>query len=421
MASNGVTANNLDIELEWVNEPRHFVDKMRYLNERLSSHLRNNPQMSLSEKLAFTKQSYDGTLVGRNENVTDHVKLRVNSSIKYEEPLELFISCVDVTNKKVIHPYIVTGTSTSGDGKNDSNGELFKIQIEENQDVDLKIAIMAIVEKEHREVLKLIHDSHVKNGIVQSDESFHTNGNPDGFKFDKNVVHLRCLVKLPNGRIIGPLYSNCIQNWQLKILDISDHYGPVDGGKKQDGKKLILVCSPWKCKKEDLEVHFVYKSMGELQKPLIIGHNDMAIYHNSVIVIDETPKLPQEHRPIPDLNIRHATIRLYNKANQTYSEINGKDCNHDYYFTFKHFAPTQKEMETAKEEMSGRLALETILNGVEVVDLSLGGGENVQGPNVWLTALDNPMLFIVPQEQSAHIANDEVDPPVNVDEAMRSA
>ena len=29
MASNGVTANNLDIELKWVNEPRHFVDKMR--------------------------------------------------------------------------------------------------------------------------------------------------------------------------------------------------------------------------------------------------------------------------------------------------------------------------------------------------------------------------------------------------------
>ena len=56
-----------------------------------------------------------------------------------------------------------------------------------------------------------------------------------------------------------------------------------------------------------------------------------------------------------------------------------------------------------------------------MVDLSLGGGENVQDPNVWLTALDNPMLFIVPQEQSAHIANDEVDPPVNVDEAMRSA
>ena len=40
--------------------------------------------MSLSEKLTLTKQSYDGTLVGRNENVTDHVKLRVNSSIKYE-------------------------------------------------------------------------------------------------------------------------------------------------------------------------------------------------------------------------------------------------------------------------------------------------------------------------------------------------
>ena len=51
---------------------------------------------------------------------------------------------------------------------------------------------------------------------------------------------------------------------------------------------------------------------------------------------------------------------------------------------------------------------------VEVVDLR-------NDPNVWLTALDNPMLFIVPQEQSAHIANDEVDPPVNVDEVMRSA
>ena len=57
-----------------------------------------------------------------------------------------------------------------------------------------------------------------------------------------------------------------------------------------------------------------------------------------------------------------------------------------------------------------------------MVDLrGLGGGENVQDPNVWLTALDNPMLFIVPQEQSAHIANDEVDHLVNEDEAMRSA
>ena len=78
------------------------------------------------------------------------------------------------------------------------------------------------------------------------------------FKFDKNVVHLRCLVKLPNGEVVGPLYSKCVQNWQLKILDISDHYGSVDGG-----KKLILVCSPWKCKKEDLEVHFIYKSLGK--------------------------------------------------------------------------------------------------------------------------------------------------------------
>ena len=112
--------------------------------------------------------------------------------------MELFISCVDVTNKKVIHPYIVTGTSTSGDGKNDSNGELFKIQIEENQDVDLKIAIMAIVEKEHREVLKLIHDSHVKNGIVQSDESFHTNGNPGKFKITLifNLLYLRLLFQM---------------------------------------------------------------------------------------------------------------------------------------------------------------------------------------------------------------------------------
>ena len=57
---------------------------LRYLNERLSSHLKNNPQMSLRKKLDLTKQSHDGNLVGRNENVTDHVKLRVNSSIKYE-------------------------------------------------------------------------------------------------------------------------------------------------------------------------------------------------------------------------------------------------------------------------------------------------------------------------------------------------
>ena len=127
MASNGATANNLDIEFEWVNEPRYFVDKMRYtylilnncihkevrllysnyfqeflyksleilllmtmnvfqsfryLNERLSSHLKNNPEMSLRQKLDLTKQSHDGNLVGRNEN--ENVKLRVNSPIKYE-------------------------------------------------------------------------------------------------------------------------------------------------------------------------------------------------------------------------------------------------------------------------------------------------------------------------------------------------
>ena len=104
---------------------------------------------------------------------------------------------MDVTNKKVIHPYIVTGTSASSD-KNESNGELFKIHIRENQDVDLKIAIMAIVEKEHREVLKLIHDSHVKNGIVQSDESFHTNGNPGKFKITLifNLLYLRLMFQM---------------------------------------------------------------------------------------------------------------------------------------------------------------------------------------------------------------------------------
>ena len=31
------------------------------------------------------------------------------------------------------------------------------------------------------------------------------------------------------------------------------------------------------------------------------------------------------------------------------------------------------------------------------------------------------MIFIIQQEQSAYVANDEVDPPVNEDEAMRSA
>ena len=56
----------------------------RYLNERLNGHLKNNPEISLREKLDLTKNSYDGTLVGRNQNSTNHVKLRVNSSIKYE-------------------------------------------------------------------------------------------------------------------------------------------------------------------------------------------------------------------------------------------------------------------------------------------------------------------------------------------------
>ena len=79
----------------------------------------------------------------------------------------------------------MTGTSASGDKRNESKGELFKIQIRENQDVDLKIAIMAIVEREHTEILNLIHDCHKKNGILQSDESFHTNGNPGEFK----IVH----------------------------------------------------------------------------------------------------------------------------------------------------------------------------------------------------------------------------------------
>ena len=108
------------------------------------------------------------------------------------------MSCVDIKNEKMIHPYIVTGTSASSDRKNESNGELFKLKIRENQDVDLKIAIMAIVEKEHREVLKLIHDSHVKNGIVQSDESFHTNGNPGKFKITLifNLLYLRLMFQM---------------------------------------------------------------------------------------------------------------------------------------------------------------------------------------------------------------------------------
>ena len=50
------------------------------------------------------------------------------------------MSCVDIKNEKMIHPYIVTGTSASSDRKNESNGELFKLKIRENQDVDLKIA-----------------------------------------------------------------------------------------------------------------------------------------------------------------------------------------------------------------------------------------------------------------------------------------
>ena len=102
---------------------------------------------------------------------------------------------MDVKNKKVIHPYIVTGTS---DKRNESNGQLFKIKIRENQDVNLKIAIMAIVEKEHSEVLKLIHDSHVKNGIVQSDEFFHTNGNPGKFKITLifNLLYLRLMFQM---------------------------------------------------------------------------------------------------------------------------------------------------------------------------------------------------------------------------------
>ena len=108
------------------------------------------------------------------------------------------MSCVDIKNEKMIHPYIVTGTSASSDRKNESNGELFKLKIRENQDVDLKIAIMAIVEKEHREVLKLIHDSHVKNGIVQSNESFHTNGNPGKFKITLifNLLYLRLMFQM---------------------------------------------------------------------------------------------------------------------------------------------------------------------------------------------------------------------------------
>ena len=106
--------------------------------------------------------------------------------------MELFISCVDVKNKKVIHPYIVTGTS---DKKNESNGQLFKIQIRENQDVDLKIAIMAIVEKEHSEVLKLIHDSHIKNGIMQNDESFYIRDYPGKIKMS-NLIFLEFNVGL---------------------------------------------------------------------------------------------------------------------------------------------------------------------------------------------------------------------------------
>ena len=81
------------------------------------------------------------------------------------------MSCVDIKNEKMIHPYIVTGTSASSDRKNESNGELFKLKIRENQDVDLKIAIMAIVEKKHKEVLRLIQTSHQQNGILQ-DEIF---------------------------------------------------------------------------------------------------------------------------------------------------------------------------------------------------------------------------------------------------------
>ena len=88
--------------------------------------------------------------------------------------MELFISCVDVENKEMIHPYVVTGT---GGGicdkhKNESNGELFKIKIRENVDVDLKIAIMAIVEKDHQKVLRLIQDSHNRNGIMLRGETF---------------------------------------------------------------------------------------------------------------------------------------------------------------------------------------------------------------------------------------------------------
>ena len=60
-------------------------------------------------------------------------------------------------------------------------------------------------------------------------------------------------------------------------------------------------------------------------------------------------------------------------------------------------------------------------NNYSPYNLSLVGGENVQDPNVLSTALDNPMIFIIQQEQSAYVANDEVDPPVNEDEAMRSA
>ena len=90
-----------------------------------------------------------------------------------------------------------------------------------------------------------------------------TNHIAENHKFDKNALKLRCLVKLPNGQIVGPVYSNGIQNWQLKILDISDHCGHVDGkDKKGKDQQLFLVCSYLKCKKEDLEVHFMFNSFG---------------------------------------------------------------------------------------------------------------------------------------------------------------
>merc|ERR1712012_463196 len=97
------------------------------------------------------------------------------------------------------------------------------------------------------------------------------------------------------------------------------------------------------------------------------------------------------------------------------------------------------EMETAKEEMSGRLTLVKVLHGHEVVEpmnehpifvpsirsdnnysphnLSLAELENVQDYNVWMTAaLNDPNLEIIvhQQEQSAVIAINEVDtPPAN--------